>query len=93
MTSIKNYKGLTAMVAISAIAAVLTGSVHMALGVETVTLNFDKVKSINNTGINVPTDTDQKQDCQTAGTNSGIRDSCTASSSNTVTESGGILKK
>src|SRR5215831_2405660 len=47
----------------------------------------------SNTGINVPTDTNQKQDCLTAGASSGITNSCTASSTNTVTQSGGILKK
>jgi hypothetical protein len=41
----------------------------------------------------VPTDTDQKQDCQTAGAMSGITNSCTAKSNDTITQSGGILKK
>jgi hypothetical protein len=44
----------------------------------------------SNTGINVQTDIDQKQDCKTAGSNSGISSSCTATSSNTVTQNGGI---
>jgi hypothetical protein len=89
MTSIKNHKTLTAIVAISAIAAVLTGSVHNAFADKTVTITT----RVNNTGINLSTDTDQKQNCETAGGSSGITDSCHAASSDTITESGGILKK
>jgi hypothetical protein len=47
----------------------------------------------SNTGINVQTDTHQKQDCQTVGGSSGITNSCQAFSTDTVTQSGGILKK
>ncbi len=42
---------------------------------------------------NVKTDTDQNQYCQTAGGTSPIRGSCTAASTDTVTQSGGILKE
>jgi hypothetical protein len=99
MTGI-NYKPATVLVAIAALAGVLAvstvviGSVHKALA-ETVTIT--KNIGVNNTGINVPTDTGQKQNCQTVGANSGIGDttggSCTASSSDNIQESGGILKK
>jgi hypothetical protein len=96
MISIKNYKTATALVAISAIAAVLVvsavaiGSGRIALAdTETIT----KTIHVNNTGVNVPTDTNQKQDCQTVGGSSGISSSCTASSTDTVTQSGGVLKK
>jgi hypothetical protein len=41
-------------------------------------------------GINVQTDIDQKQECETAGGTSLITDSCHATSTNTVTQSGGI---
>jgi hypothetical protein len=47
----------------------------------------------NNTGINVQTDTNQKQDCQSVGATSPISGSCIANSNNQITESGGILKK
>jgi hypothetical protein len=47
----------------------------------------------NNTGINVQTHTDEKQDCQTAGETSPMSGSCVANSNNQITESGGILKK
>jgi hypothetical protein len=92
MTGIKNQK--TSLVAIAAIAVVLAvsttaiGSVHNALA-DTKTIT----KTTTNTGVNVPTDTDQKQECQTAGGTSPISGSCTASSTDTITQSGGILKK
>jgi glucan phosphoethanolaminetransferase (alkaline phosphatase superfamily) len=78
---------VTALAAISAIAAVLIGSVHMALAADNIT------KIINNKGVNVQTYTNQKQDCQTAGETSPISNSCTATSTDTVTQSGGVLKK
>jgi hypothetical protein len=92
MTSIKNHKPATVLVAIAALAGVLVvstsaiGSGHIALA-DTIT------KRVNNTGINVPTDTDQKQDCETAGGTSPITGSCHATSSDTITQSGGILKE
>ncbi len=97
MTSTKNHKIATALVAISAIAGMLAvstvavGSVHKALADDTKTIT--KNIRVNNTGVNVPTGTDQKQECQTVGANSGIGGSCTATSTDTVTQSGGILKK
>jgi hypothetical protein len=51
-----------------------SGSIHMTLA---------------NHGINVQTDTNQKQECNTDSGSSSISDSCTASSSNTITQSGG----
>jgi hypothetical protein len=47
----------------------------------------------SNTGISVQTDTHQKQDCQTVGGTSGIANSCIATSTDTVGQSGGMLKK
>ncbi|MFZ0512082.1 MAG: hypothetical protein WAM14_10790 [Candidatus Nitrosopolaris sp.] len=44
----------------------------------------------SNTGINVQTDINQKQECDTAGGTSAITSSCHATSTNTVTQSGGI---
>ncbi|HYA83685.1 MAG TPA: hypothetical protein VEH06_09600 [Candidatus Bathyarchaeia archaeon] len=94
MTCIQNHKTLFVIVAISAIAVVLTGSLHMAFA------QFHRpppgnsiTKTLDNQGVNVQTDTNQKQDCLTAGGSSGISGSCTASSTDTVTQSGGILKK
>jgi hypothetical protein len=111
--SINSHKTATALIAISAIAAVLVvstvaiGSARIALAqTETDTVT----KNLNNTGINVQTNTNQKQDCDTAGGKSGIGGgddgfhwgfgddrhdggSCTATSSHSVDQSGGILKK
>ena len=91
MTSIKNHKPATVLVAIAALAGVLVstsviGSGHIALA-DTITKNITIRVS------NVPTDTDQKQYCTTAGGNSPSHDSCTATSGDTITQSGGILKK
>jgi hypothetical protein len=91
MTSIKNEK--TALVTIAAIATVLAvsaiaiGSVHNAKADKTITIH------VNNTGINVPTDTDQKQECQTAGGSSGISGSCHATSTDRINQSGGQLPR
>ena len=97
MTCIKNHKTLIAIVAISAIALVLTGSLHMAFaqrgGFGRPPPGNSITKTIDTQGVNIQTGTDQKQDCRTIGGNSPISGSCTATSSNTVTESGGILKK
>jgi hypothetical protein len=91
MTSLKNHKAATALVAISAIAAVLVVSTvasgRIAFADDNITKNF------NNTGINVQTKTSQKQDCDTSGGTSPISGSCTAAATHTVTQSGGILKK
>ena len=91
MTTIKNQTtGLVAIVTIAAVLAVSTialGSGRMALAdTKTVTIH------VNNTGVNVPTDTDQKQQCDTAGGTSPMSTSCTATSSDTITQSGGVLK-
>lgn len=92
MTStIKNHKKGTVLVAITALAAVLAvsavaiGSGHMALA-----------GNVTNTGINFPTDTNQKQECETAGGSSPVKRSCTATSTDSITASGvvmGELKK
>ena len=97
MRNLKNHKTATTLVAISAIAAVLVvsavaiGSGRIALAAETETIT--KTIHVNNTGVNVPTDTNQKQDCQTVGGSSGITGSCQATSTDTITQSGGVLKK
>ena len=92
---IKNQK--TALVTIAAIAAVLAvstiaiGNGRMALAADTTTTTI--TKDVNNSGVNVQTDTNQKQDCLTAGANSGIANSCQATSADTINQQGGILKK
>ena len=44
-------------------------------------------------GINVQTNTDQKQKCDTTGGSSGITDSCKATTRDGITQSGGELRK
>ena len=46
----------------------------------------DTTKAFENSYINVPTDTNQGQACGTAGSASPISESCTASSSNTISQ-------
>jgi hypothetical protein len=94
LKSIKNHKTLTAIVAISAIAVVLAGNLHVAFA------QFHRpppgnsiTKTLDNQGVNVQTGTDQKQNCETAGETSPMSGSCIANSNNQITESGGILKK
>jgi hypothetical protein len=92
MTTIRNQK--TVLVAIAALATVLAvstiaiGSVHAA---DTITTTV--TKNTINSGVNVPTDTDQKQNCETGGGTSGIDASCHATSTDNIMQSGGYLKK
>jgi len=92
MTKIKQSKTLLAIAAIATVLAVSTiaiGIGRTALAADTTTIT----KNLNNTGVNVPTDTDQKQDCQTVGGKSGISGSCTATSTDKINQTGGILTK
>jgi hypothetical protein len=92
MTSIKNHKTLSAIVAITAIAVVLTGSVHLALAFRGGFFRSPGNSiTTDNEGVNVQTDTNQTQGCQTGGEMSGITDSCQASSADHVTQSGGTF--
>ena len=88
----KHHKAALGLVAIAALAAVLVasaaavGSGHMALA-----NNGNKTKG--NDGISIHTATKQKQECQTAGAASLITASCTALSTNVVTQSGGVMSE
>jgi hypothetical protein len=84
---INNNKTPAVLVAIAAFAAVLVGASAMGSG------HMALAGNVNNTGINVPTDTQQKQECETAGGTSPVTGSCTAQSTDTVTQSGGIMKE
>lgn len=92
MTSKKQKTALAAIATIATVLAVSTiaiGNGRTALAADTTTIT----KNTNNTGINVPTDTNQKQDCLTAGGASALTSSCIGTSTDSVTQSGGILKK
>ena len=82
MTALVVMAGLAGMLAVSAL------TVHNAFADDTKTIT----KTTTNSGVNVPTDTDQKQQCDTAGGMSGISGSCTAKSNDTISQSGGIKK-
>jgi hypothetical protein len=92
----KNHKTTTnTLVAVAALAAILVaagtvaaaGSYHSAFAHKK-----GAYKSFQNSGIAVPTITAQEQQCSTAGSTSPIDTSCTATSTNTITESGGTVK-
>jgi len=90
MTSLNQKTALVAVVAIAAVLAVSTiGRAAFAADTETTTIT----KHTNNTGVNVQTDTAQKQNCETAGETSPMSGSCNANSADTVSQSGGVLKK
>jgi hypothetical protein len=91
MTSINQKTALVAIAAIATVLAVSTiaiGNGRTALAADTTTIT----KHFSNAGVNVQTDTNQKQDCQTAGGSSPITNSCTAISTDTLAQSGGIKK-
>jgi len=77
----------TAIVLIATIGAVLVGG--------TVTLGSDNVvfAGKENGGINVRSDTNKKQECETAGGVSPVTASCSATSMNTVAQNGGGLSE
>jgi hypothetical protein len=100
MTSIKN--GKTLLVVIAAIAAILAGST-IAIGNGRTALADESItKNVDNTGINVQTHTNQKQQCDTVGGSSPIAGigfggrgvgSCNAGSLDRINQTGGELTK
>ncbi|MDQ6863756.1 MAG: hypothetical protein M3044_08015 [Thermoproteota archaeon] len=93
MTSIaKDHKTATALVVLAAVAAVLVTSTA-AVGTGHMALADNGNKTKGNDGISVPTVTKQKQECQTAGGTSPVTGSCTALSTNNITQSGGVLSE
>ncbi len=89
-----DHKTAIALVVLAAVAAVLVASTavvgtgHMALAD-----SGNKTKVFKNSGISLPTDTKQHQECQTAGGTSLITASCTAASANVITNAGGVLSE
>jgi Na+-translocating ferredoxin:NAD+ oxidoreductase RnfG subunit len=89
-----DHKTAIALVVLAAVAAVLVASTA-ALGTGHIALadSGSKTKVFKNSGISVPTDTQQKQECETAGGNSPVTGSCTATSTNTIDQSGGVMSE
>ncbi|MDQ6863008.1 MAG: hypothetical protein M3044_04220 [Thermoproteota archaeon] len=81
----RDHKIATVLVAIAALAAVLVAN---AAGVES---GHIALAGKGNDGISLPTDTKQKQECQTAGGTSPVTGSCLAASINNVTNDGGVM--
>jgi hypothetical protein len=86
ISTTNNHKKGSVLVALAALAAVLVVSA-VAVGSARIAL----AGNVNNTGINVPTDTQQKQECETAGGTSPVANSCHAASTDTIKQSGGLL--
>ena len=89
-----DHKTATALVVLAAVAAVLIASTA-AMGTGHIALadNGNKTKGSENNGIKIPSDAKQQQECQTAGGTSPISLSCTAVSTNTVANTGGVLSE
>jgi hypothetical protein len=86
----KNHKTTTVLVALAALSAILVVAGSVAAASDHAA--FAHKKGLKNSGIAVPVITAQQQECETAGGASPIDASCTATSANTVTESGGIVR-
>src|SRR5947209_17529364 len=87
-----NYKIATVLVALAAIAAVLvTSTIAIGSGHTALAANGNKTKE--NDGISIPTKTQQKQECETAGGTSPVTASCTAVSLNHVSNSAGVQRE
>jgi flagellar basal body-associated protein FliL len=89
-----DHKTAIALIVLAAVAAVLVASTA-AVGTGHIALadNGNKTKGFENNGIKIPTDTKQKQECQTAGGVSPVTASCTALSTNVITNAGGVLSE
>ena len=87
----KNHKTTTVLVALAALSAILVAGSVAAASDHAAFAHKKGVKKFENSGIAVPTITAQLQKCITAGGTSAIETSCTADSTNTVTESGGVV--
>ena len=91
---IKNHKTATALVILAAVAAVLvTSTAAVGTGHTAFADNGNNTKGFKNDGISLPTNTKQNQECQTAGGTSPITASCTAVSTNTISQLGGLLRE
>jgi hypothetical protein len=89
----KNHKTATALLTIVVLASVLiVNAVTIASGHIALARHHDKTEVLENSHINVETDTNQGQACETAGGTSPISGSCTASSTDTISQRGGVVQ-
>jgi hypothetical protein len=83
---VREHKAGNALLATAALAAILiAGTVTIGTGQISLADTVDR----NNAGIDLRTNTDQPQVCKTTGNNSPESGSCTAGSSNTISQNGG----
>lgn len=86
-----HYKVLATIAALASVLIVNAVTIgtggHIALA-----RDHDNIKVFENSDINVQTDTGQRQVCKTGGSTSPISDSCIASSSNAVSQDGGVIQ-
>ena len=79
------YKVLVTIVTLASILIVNAITIgtdgHIALA-----RHYDNIQVFKNSHINVQTHTNQRQDCETTGGTSPISDSCTAASTNTISQ-------
>ena len=83
MAIIKGHEAESALLA----AILITGTVIIGTG----QISLADTVNRDNAGIDVPTNTNQHQVCKTNGNNSPESASCSASSSNTISQSGGTI--
>ena len=87
----KNHKTTTVLVALAALSAILVAGSVAAASDHFAFAHKKGKKSFENSGIAVPTITAQEQECTAPGGTSPITGACIATSTNTVTESGGVV--
>ena len=85
----KNHKTTTVLVALAALSAILVAGSVSAASDHFAFAHKKGVKKFENSGVAVPTITAQEQECTAAGGTSPITGACIATSTNTVTNSGG----
>ena len=87
----KNQRTIPVVVVVAALAAALMATGTVAMLSSSAAAYGGNRENGGNSGISVPTITAQNQSCQTAGGTSPITGACIATSTNTVTESGGVV--
>lgn len=86
-----HYKVLATIAALASILIVNAATIGTG-GYIALARHRDNTNVFENSDINVQTDTGQRQVCKTGGSTSPISNSCTASSSNTISQDGGVIE-
>jgi hypothetical protein len=94
MANVKS--ALIAIAAVLAVSTIVIGHQHAVLafrGIPAPTPGISITKDLSNTGINIQTNTNQKQTCVATSSNSGISGSCITSATHRVDQSGAELRR